>query len=110
MKPARLLQQTMQSTTSHPKIFDTHPSKMVVELLLVLKPVIHNATNHTNSKFLKQSKYISVIKKCYYTSMVAKSSFSNLNPMGTEWSTICIFQLGSVLFFSSHCDECSKKL
>ena len=56
MKPARLLQQTMQSTTSHPKIFDTHPSKMVVELLLVLKPVIHNATNHTNSNFLKQKK------------------------------------------------------
>ena len=56
MKPARLLQQTTQSTTSHPKIFDTHLSKMVVELLLALKPVIHSATNHTNSNFLKQKK------------------------------------------------------
>jgi hypothetical protein len=48
----------MQNTTSHPKIFDTHPSKMVGELLLVLKPVIHSVTSHTNSNIgNKQNRY-----------------------------------------------------
>jgi hypothetical protein len=58
MQPARLLQKMMQNTTSHPKIFDTHPSKMVGELLLVLKPVIHSVTSHTNSNIgNKQNRY-----------------------------------------------------
>jgi hypothetical protein len=51
IQPARLLQQMMQNTTSYPKIFDTHPSKKVGELLPVLKPVTRNLTSHTDSIF-----------------------------------------------------------